>query len=53
MSLLNPSSYERLTALIVEVDVRALLVVITGDFRFFVPLKPGHILLVKSPGLLL
>ena len=42
-----------LTALVVEVHVRALLIVVAGDLGLFVPLEPGHVLLVKPPRLLL
>ena len=46
-------SGDALTALVVEVHVRALFVIITGDLWLFMSLKPSHILLVKAPRLLL
>lgn len=38
-----------LTTLIVKVHICSFFIVITRDFRLFMPLKPSHIFLMKSP----
>ena len=51
--MLNCSIWCPLTALIIEIHVRALLVFLRGDLRLLMPLEPSHVLLVEAPTVLL
>lgn len=41
------------SSLVIEVDVRPLFVLVSGDLGFLVALEPSHVLLVETPALLL
>ena len=41
------------SSLVIEVNVRPLFVLVSGDLGFLVALEPSHVLLVETPALLL